>query len=265
MKRPSSSYAILDNSDNLLKASRPAFSSTFMPAAIQNSRISPNAPRNLTFSPNMNIVLDMPSRLPIKPQRSIHYTGLELSRKHTDSNGTMRIPDQSSWPSAGLSIPPQHAERTQGIPDWPRRPTAPPSKSGRNEMLTSHRSPSQPRVIPASTPREKPYEPIYADLPSADGKTVCIACGTVHPGGRCPLRFGTLSECPGCTYVHFHGIRTCPLFREKEYLDLLLNRLKESTEDKALIESARAYVRGIRADYARHRKKATNAAMIPDK
>ena len=261
--RRSSSYAMLDNSENLQKASRPAFSGTLTQTAVQNgSRFSPNAPQNLSIPPSMNIVPDMPGRLPIKPQHWAHYPGVDPSRKHTDSNGTMRVPAPSSWPSAGLPIPPQHTQRTQGLPEWPLRPKTPPSKSGRNKMLGSHRSPSQPQLIPASTLAEKPYERIYVDLPSPDEKSVCIACGTNHLRGRCPLRFGTLMECPGCRYVHFHGIRTCPLFREKEYLDLLLNRLKESTEHKPLVESARAYVRGIRGNYARNQKKATSA--IPD-
>jgi hypothetical protein len=43
--------------------------------------------------------------------------------------------------------------------------------------------------------------------------------------------------------------RSCPLLRDAHYVDLIYKRLKESTEDKAIIRAARTYIAGVRSDF----------------
>jgi hypothetical protein len=156
----------------------------------------------------------------------------------------------SLMPAVKPPMPSQYAKRTltKAVPTT--------SSAGKPPQAPTARPP-QPLFVPTrARPTERPSEPIYDEVrPNTDtGISRCQACGNDHLPGQCPLRSKPLTACPGCGYTHFHGARICPLFWEEEYLSLLRDRLRESTEDRRLVESARDYISGVKGDYRRRHK-----------
>lgn len=102
-----------------------------------------------------------------------------------------------------------------------------------------------------------PHNPIIGEAPlPTDRKIVkCAACSNEHVPGRCPLRDVPIQKCPACGYHHFNTKRTCPLLQDKESVDAMYERLKESTEDMELIRAARSYLIGVRASMVQKEKK----------
>jgi len=41
----------------------------------------------------------------------------------------------------------------------------------------------------------------------------------------------------------------CPLLQKPEYVEMMYQRLKESTEDKDVLNAAKSYIRGVKADW----------------
>jgi hypothetical protein len=147
-------------------------------------------------------------------------------------------------------MPGQYAKRT---PTKAAPTTSSAGKKVEPPMATAPR----PLFVPTrARPNERPSEPIYDDVRPNTGTGIsrCQACGNNHLPGQCPLRSNPLTACPGCGYTHLHGMRICPLFWETEYLSLMLERLRNSTEDRRLVESAKDYIQGVKGDYQRRRK-----------
>jgi len=96
-----------------------------------------------------------------------------------------------------------------------------------------------------------PRDPIKWDVSPAllAEEATCGLCGREHDLGECPLRDIDPERCPGCGYHHLHITRACPLLRNKDYVRMMKTRLKESTEDKALVRAASRYLGGVLADY----------------
>ena len=181
------------------------------------------------------------------PLSTTQMIGAQISLPHPAKHA--RPP--SSMPPVKLPMPPQYAKRT------PPKAANPPSSTGKPPQPPSMATPPKSLVVPVrARPTERPSEPIYDSVRPNMGTAIsrCQACGNEHLPGQCPLRSQSLTVCPGCGYVHLHGTRTCPLFWEEEYVTLLQERLKESTEDRRLIESAAEYVRGVKGDLRRKSK-----------
>jgi hypothetical protein len=149
------------------------------------------------------------------------------------------------------------AKQTQGARPLIKQISAS-SKNGRPAGSTSYREP-----IDKEAPLNGIYDPanvrtyqlVSSDpimglvpLPPTKDTVNCKLCSNVHEAGKCPLREIELQQCPACGYVHIHQQRTCPMLQNLEYVEALYQRLKDSTEDKAVIKAAKVYLRGIRAD-----------------
>nr|XP_001389337.2 chromatin remodeling complex subunit (Chd3) [Aspergillus niger CBS 513.88] len=89
----------------------------------------------------------------------------------------------------------------------------------------------------------------------------CIACNRVHVVGHCRLKMAGVEHCPLCGLAHYGYSRTCPHLRSDTQVSRMLAALKESTEDRELVQLAKKYLNGIRGDLAqRKRKQASKAA-----
>ena len=94
----------------------------------------------------------------------------------------------------------------------------------------------------------------------------CVACDQHHPVGYCPLKLAGVEHCGLCGIAHFGYSRTCPHLNSEAQVAIMLGSLKESTEQRSLIEEATKYLRGIRGDLVRRKKlkAAKNSTEIPE-
>jgi Chromatin remodeling factor Mit1 C-terminal Zn finger 2 len=210
----------------------------------------------------------------------IQKTYASLARNPPSDIDKARIPSAppakppkppSSAPAVKPPMPPQYAKRTPPTAKQPKssatKPPRPPSSVGNPPQPPSAATQLKPLYVPTrARPAERPSEPIYDDVRPNMGTGIsrCQACGNDHLPGQCPLRSKPLTACPGCGYVHLHRPRICPLFWEEEYTSLLLERLKESTEDRKLIENAVDYVRGVKGGIRRRQRGQTNGKKVVD-
>ncbi|GKZ35566.1 hypothetical protein AbraIFM66950_006265 [Aspergillus brasiliensis] len=89
----------------------------------------------------------------------------------------------------------------------------------------------------------------------------CIACNQVHVVGHCRLKMAGVEHCPLCGLAHYGYSRTCPHLRSDTQVARMLSALKQSTEDRELVQLAKKYLNGVRGDLAqRKRKQASKAA-----
>ncbi|EAS35194.2 chromatin remodeling complex subunit [Coccidioides immitis RS] len=91
----------------------------------------------------------------------------------------------------------------------------------------------------------------------------CIACDTIHPQGHCRLKQAGVEHCGLCGIAHFGHSRTCPHLNSEVQVASMLSSLKESTEQRALVEEATKYLRGIRGDLVRRKKHKPARAGAP--
>lgn len=93
------------------------------------------------------------------------------------------------------------------------------------------------------------------DGASFEPETVsCVACNGIHPRGSCGLKRAGVEHCGLCGIAHFGYSRTCPHLNSEVQVANMLSSLKESTEQRAIVEEATKYLRGIRGDLVRRRK-----------
>lgn len=95
---------------------------------------------------------------------------------------------------------------------------------------------------------------MYDGTPYEPENESCIACNEIHPRGSCGLKRAGVEHCGLCGIAHFGYSRTCPHLNSEVQVASMLSSLKESTEQRALIEEATRYLRGIRGDLVRRRK-----------
>ncbi|EDN10597.1 conserved hypothetical protein [Histoplasma mississippiense (nom. inval.)] len=82
----------------------------------------------------------------------------------------------------------------------------------------------------------------------------CVACDQIHPIGHCPLKLAGVEHCGLCGIAHYGRGRACPHLSSETQVALMLGSLKESTEQRALVDEATKYLRGIRGDLVRRKK-----------
>jgi Chromatin remodeling factor Mit1 C-terminal Zn finger 2 len=114
-----------------------------------------------------------------------------------------------------------------------------------------------PPILPKRNHPSIPHNPITGLVPLPTDRTIvkCAACPNDHAPGRCPLRDVPIQRCPACGYHHFNTKMTCPLLRDKESVDAMFERLKESTEDVEVIRAAKSFLVGVRARMVRKEKR----------
>ncbi|KLJ13812.1 hypothetical protein EMPG_11266 [Blastomyces silverae] len=82
----------------------------------------------------------------------------------------------------------------------------------------------------------------------------CVACDQIHRTGHCPLKLAGVEHCGLCGIAHYGRGRTCPHLSSETQVALMLGSLKESPEQRALVDEATKYLRGIRGDLVRRKK-----------
>lgn len=102
-----------------------------------------------------------------------------------------------------------------------------------------------------------PPNPIRTWIAPSSGdmhQVSCKLCQKLHKPGECSLRNVELEQCPACGYHHFHLRRTCPLLHDADDIEVMFQRLKESTEDPEVVKGALHYLRGVRANLAMRKR-----------
>ena len=84
--------------------------------------------------------------------------------------------------------------------------------------------------------------------------STCVACNGSHPVGHCPLKLAGVEHCGLCGIAHIGYSRTCPHLNSEAQVAMMLGSLKQSTEQRALVDVATKYLRGIRGDLVRRKK-----------
>ncbi|MCJ1415232.1 hypothetical protein MMC32_001563 [Xylographa parallela] len=94
----------------------------------------------------------------------------------------------------------------------------------------------------------------------------CLACNNAHgkhPVGYCPLKFAGVEYCNLCGLSHYGTGRVCPHINSETQIRQMLRDLCSSPEARDLVDQARKYLRGVKADLV-NRKKKEEAAKTGD-
>lgn len=189
--------------------------------------------------------------------------GIKINPSNRIPSGPVPVPTHSSFPAPNINSFNRALYESLVAGALPKVLPA---------TATSHNHPSRtppkppPRPVSSTIPAQQPTiarsqpppsrssthgTPILGDVPAPPGEEVvkCPACSDLHLPGRCPLRDIEVQQCPGCGSAHLHLSRTCPLLQKPEYIELIYERLKESTEDRDILKAAKTYISGVRADW----------------
>ncbi|EEP75725.1 hypothetical protein UREG_00572 [Uncinocarpus reesii 1704] len=118
-------------------------------------------------------------------------------------------------------------------------------------------APEQANKRGLSSALARPYKRakvIDLDGPVDSPSICCVACDGIHPLGHCRLKQAGVEHCGLCGIAHFGHSRTCPHLNSESQVASMLSSLKQSTEQRALVEEATKYLRGIRGDLVRRKK-----------
>lgn len=210
--------------------------------------------------------------LPINPYQPLPLTPVPSQLFPPQPQGNPRPPPSfSPLPQhrpASLMDPPQrnpsplyHNPPPAPLPLVEQRPPIPPHSSQHKPSTPPklRLPPAPPKPKPSKPARTKqvPHNPIEAQVPRPVTHTnplKCTLCGSTHIRGLCPLRDVSLDQCPACGFHHLHLNRTCPVLQELSYVEILHQRLNESTEDRNVVKAAKAYISGVRTDLALREK-----------
>ena len=119
------------------------------------------------------------------------------------------------------------------------------------------RQPIQTTVIPSGARDTSRLQEIrsIAPEPPTDSEIACLICSNRHVPGHCPLREIQPQQCPLCGFHHIHHRRTCPLLGDLDAVKEIQKKLKESTEDRAVLDAAVTFIRGVKGGLDRKKKK----------
>jgi Chromatin remodeling factor Mit1 C-terminal Zn finger 2 len=119
------------------------------------------------------------------------------------------------------------------------------------------RKPIQTTVIPSGARDTSRLQEIrsIAPEPPTDSEIACLICSNRHVPGHCPLREIQPQQCPLCGFHHIHHRRTCPLLADLDAVKEIQKKLKESTEDRAVLDAAVTFIRGVKGGLDRKKKK----------
>lgn len=71
----------------------------------------------------------------------------------------------------------------------------------------------------------------------------CKACKHRHAPGTCTLKKAGVENCPLCGIAHLPKATICPHMSSETQLTSMLNALRESNEDRDIVDAAKRYVR----------------------
>ncbi|KAH0542039.1 hypothetical protein FGG08_003503 [Glutinoglossum americanum] len=100
----------------------------------------------------------------------------------------------------------------------------------------------------------------YNAGPTFSGQERCPMCDVFHEIGSCPLKLCGVEHCGLCGHAHFAGASECSALNSETQVRLMLAALKESTEDKELVDIATAYLKGRKGTLVRQKKLAREKA-----
>ncbi len=89
----------------------------------------------------------------------------------------------------------------------------------------------------------------------------CIACGTLHREGYCPLKLAGEEYCNLCGLAHYGVARTCPHIQSETQVREMLLSLKQSPESKHLKEAASRYLGGVKGSIVQDKKRKMEKLM----
>ncbi|EED17711.1 chromatin remodeling complex subunit (Chd3), putative [Talaromyces stipitatus ATCC 10500] len=104
--------------------------------------------------------------------------------------------------------------------------------------------PNKPTPDPTNGNAGQPNRPVDRLLP-------CLACNQIHPVGYCPLKLAGVEHCALCGIAHLGYQRVCPHLNSEEQILSMLQSLRQSTEPKWLVDSARHYLCTVKREKAK--------------
>ncbi|KAH7135393.1 PHD/FYVE-zinc-finger like domain-containing protein [Dendryphion nanum] len=138
---------------------------------------------------------------------------------------------------------------------------------GRETVEAQSSQPASQRSISASVNPNasavKPFKrvqlPVRSPLEPAYGlgyaMVMCPICHQQHPRGACPLKIAGVEHCGLCGLAHYGISRTCPHIRSETQVREMLRALKNSPENKNLVEAALKYLRGVKGHLVQQKKR----------
>jgi len=94
---------------------------------------------------------------------------------------------------------------------------------------------------------------------------MCVACNHSHPTGSCPLKIAGVELCPLCGVAHYGIARQCPHIKSETMVRLMLEQLRNSPEDRQIVEAASKYLKGVKGHLVQNKKKAREHAEAKTK
>lgn len=120
-------------------------------------------------------------------------------------------------------------------------------------------------LLGTTKPFKRAQLPVRSPLETAYGNkhtlVNCPACRSQHPRGACPLKAAGVEHCNLCGLAHYGQARTCPHIRSETQVREMIAALKNSPEDKELVETALKYLRGVKGTLVQQKKKDREKAM----
>ncbi|KKK24143.1 hypothetical protein AOCH_003486 [Aspergillus ochraceoroseus] len=113
------------------------------------------------------------------------------------------------------------------------------------------------RVLPDLIP---PPAPVAMDGHLDENQNRCLACGHTHPVGNCQLKMAGVEYCGLCGLAHYGIARTCPHLKSEVQVLRMLEAVKQSNEDPALIAMAKKHLQNIRGDLASRKRRQSGQA-----
>ncbi|KAF8534418.1 P-loop containing nucleoside triphosphate hydrolase protein [Trichophaea hybrida] len=168
--------------------------------------------------------------------------------------GTFAPPLPSRLPAPPVQIP--SARLTPGLISRYQPPgPLPPGLPLHND---NHRN---PKYTPSTASRE--FTRVDVIQPTDDpAMPFCQACRNHHAQGACTLKQSGVEYCPICKLAHFPKASICPHFESETQIKAMMEALRQSTEDKALVDEAKRYLRGRRAQLQKE-KRERKAKEVP--
>ena len=122
------------------------------------------------------------------------------------------------------------------------------------QMAQQHQQHQQQRHLkqtPSAALNEfKRAEPLQAV--DTTGAPQCKACRHHHYPGACTLKRAGVEYCPICKLAHFPQM--CPHFNSETQLEAMMDALRQSTEDKELVDEAKRIVRERKGQLQRDKR-----------
>ncbi|KAF8461898.1 SNF2 family N-terminal domain-containing protein [Kalaharituber pfeilii] len=112
----------------------------------------------------------------------------------------------------------------------------------------------QQRPIPAQHPAFQTPHPGLTQYIN------CIVCKKVHTPGQCPFHLAGVEHCPLCGIAHFGKGPICPHIGSETQIRAMMETLRQSMEDPALVSEAVRYLRGRIGELRRRKKMALREA-----